>query len=72
MTRIQVAGAQLSVRVEGPAEAPVLMILHGGLGDSSDLAPLAAELTGFRLVFLDSRGHGRSTGWARRIEPAGR
>lgn len=50
-----------------PGGEPVVL-LHGGLGSRTDFAPLAAGLAAdFRLVAVDSRGHGRSTLGARRL-----
>ncbi len=54
-------GAQLYCETFGPADAPVLLMLHGGLGSLTELNPIAARLAGrLRLVGVDLRGHGRS------------
>ena len=56
---------------QGPADAPVLVLLHGGMGIAADAvygwAGLAASFAEhFHLVLVDHRGHGRTTnpaGW---------
>lgn len=45
----------------GKADGEPIVLLHGGLGSRNDFLPLARHLaTDFRLVAIDSRGHGRS------------
>lgn len=45
----------------GNTEGMPIVLLHGGLGSRSDFVPLAKDLaTDFRLIAIDSRGHGRS------------
>lgn len=51
------------VRVDGPLDAPVLVLLHGFSGSMHWFGPLVHELDGFRLVRIDLLGHG-STGGA--------
>ncbi|WP_186775156.1 alpha/beta fold hydrolase [Allorhodopirellula solitaria] len=46
----------------GEVTAPPLVVLHGGIGCADDCADLASGLeTQFRVIRVDSRGHGRST-----------
>ncbi|HOX32452.1 MAG TPA: alpha/beta hydrolase [Spirochaetales bacterium] len=54
--------AELYVECLGPRDAPVLLMLHGGFGSIEDFGPICGELSrDYRLVGVDSRGHGRST-----------
>ena len=48
----------------GPADAPRLLVLHGGPGASHDylLPQLLALASDYRLIFYDQRGGGRSKG----------
>jgi len=58
--KVEVAGASLYYATFGAGE-PVIL-LHGGAGNSehwaNQVAPLAAR---FKVIVVDSRGHGRST-----------
>ena len=55
-------GATLHYQTGGAANAPVLVLLHGGLGSADDFAALLPRLqTHYRLIAPDTRGHGRST-----------
>ncbi|MDO4709360.1 MAG: alpha/beta hydrolase [Pseudomonadota bacterium] len=55
-------GADLHVRTSGSPHKPTLVLLHGGLGSMEDFAPLLPRLQqAFRVIALDSRGHGCST-----------
>ena len=55
-------GATLHYQTGGAADAPVLVLLHGGLGSADDFAALLPRLqTHYRLIAPDTRGHGRST-----------
>jgi pimeloyl-ACP methyl ester carboxylesterase len=57
---IDVHGAALYYEEHGDGAA--LILIHGGLGSSSQWNPVAAELAeSFRVITPDSRGHGRST-----------
>ncbi len=58
-------GVQLHVEVDGPADAPLTVVLaHGFAARSAMYDPQWAALRGsVRLVRFDQRGHGRS-GWA--------
>ncbi|RAQ71325.1 alpha/beta hydrolase [Aspergillus flavus] len=61
-------GAQLAYRLAGPANAPLIVTLHGGRGfgdhksDFHAFLPLSSD---YRLLSFDFRGHGRSS----RTEP---
>ncbi|MDO5633070.1 MAG: alpha/beta hydrolase [Paracoccus sp. (in: a-proteobacteria)] len=58
---IAVAGTSLYVAEAGRPDGVPVVLLHGGLGCRDDFAPLAAHLAGeYRLIAIDSRGHGRS------------
>ena len=59
---VTVADAALSVSEAGRFDGAPIILLHGGLGSRNDFLPLAKLLAAdFRLVAIDSRGHGRST-----------
>ena len=54
-------GVRLRYRVDGPADAPVLLFLNSLGTDLRMWEPQVAALADrFRLVRYDSRGHGRS------------
>ncbi|WP_028696423.1 alpha/beta fold hydrolase [Pseudomonas cremoricolorata] len=54
--------AQLYYEESGNPQGPVLLLLHGGLGTLETFNPLLPALgERFRLIGLDSRGHGAST-----------
>ena len=54
--------AELSYQLGGKADAPAIVLLHGGLGSVADFAPLLPRLQAhFRILAIDTRGHGRST-----------
>lgn len=57
-----IAGVQLHLRVhEGPTDAPVIIVLHGGPGgDFRSLTALASLSDEFTVVFYDQRGAGLS------------
>lgn len=54
--------AEIYVEDTGPEDAPALVVLHGGPGGSSYpyRASWGEELAGYRVVYLDQRGSGRS------------
>ena len=57
---IDVAGHPLTVHDTGPADAPVILLLHS-LGTSAAVwDPILPALTGFRVLRPDMRGHGRT------------
>jgi len=59
---VPTAEAEIYVEDTGPADAPVLVVLHGGPGGSSYpyRAAWEEDLEGYRVVYLDQRGGGRS------------
>jgi valacyclovir hydrolase len=55
-------GATLFVGEAGRRDGPPILLLHGGLGSRHDFVALAQQLAAdYRLIAVDSRGHGRST-----------
>lgn len=53
--------AALFVSEAGKPDGEPIILLHGGLGSRNDFLPLARHLEGnYRLIAIDSRGHGRS------------
>jgi len=55
-------GATIYWATYGDAGAPPVVLLHGGMGSADDFAAQVPALArAFRVVVLDSRGHGRST-----------
>lgn len=59
---IDVGDAQLFVAQAGNPQGIPLVLLHGGLGCRNDFLPLANMLADkYRLIAIDTRGHGRST-----------
>ena len=55
-------GAAIYHEAHGDPKDPVLLLLHGGLGNIEDFNGILPLLRGrFRIVGIDSRGHGRST-----------
>jgi len=60
--RLAVKGAELYLEVVGPTSAPTLFYLHGGPGYNSHSFRelMGEELTGYRVIYADQRGAGRS------------
>jgi pimeloyl-ACP methyl ester carboxylesterase len=59
---LKIDGAQIYYELGGREEGPALLMLHGGLGDIQDLNSVVADVAhDFRVIGIDSRGHGRST-----------
>ena len=60
--RLDTPDAELYFELVGPADAPVIFYLHGGPGyNSHSFRDLAEdELRGFRVIYADQRGAGRS------------
>jgi pimeloyl-ACP methyl ester carboxylesterase len=61
-TVLPIADADLYVEQRGPADGPVIVLLHGGLKDLEDFNYVLPFMPGAcRLIAIDSRGQGRST-----------
>lgn len=59
---LEIDGAKIYYEVRGNREGPTLLFLHGGLGSIEDFNGILPDLSGdFRVVGIDSRGHGKST-----------
>lgn len=59
---VTVGDATLFVAEAGNSDGPPIVLLHGGLGSRDDFVALAALLAAdYRLIAIDSRGHGRSS-----------
>ncbi|HJX26910.1 MAG TPA: alpha/beta hydrolase [Thermoanaerobaculia bacterium] len=59
---LEIDGAKIYYEVRGNREGPTLLFLHGGLGTIEDFNSILPDLSGdFRVVGIDSRGHGKST-----------
>lgn len=58
-----VDGADIYIEEAGNANGPPLLMLHGGLGTIEDFNPLLpfGLIETYRLIGIDSRGHGKST-----------
>ena len=55
-------GATLHYQIGGTETAPVIVLLHGGFGSIADFAPLLPRLQQhYRVIAIDTRGHGRSS-----------
>lgn len=57
---ISIRGLSTHIHHAGPADGPVLFLLHGLLDTGASFAPLAEHLPGLRLIAPDWRGHGDS------------
>ncbi len=62
LPQIEIAGTRLHSEMYGDADAPLVMVLHGGPGsDYRSMLPLRALADdGYRVVFWDQRGAGLS------------
>ena len=59
---IEYQGALLHYQIGGKETAPVIVLLHGGFGSIADFVPLLPQLQQhYRVIAIDTRGHGRST-----------
>lgn len=59
---INIGDSKVYYEIIGAANAPVLVFLHGGLGNIEDFNGVVSELSDrFSIVGIDSRGHGKST-----------
>lgn len=54
-------GAEIYFEEAGARTGRPLVLLHGGLGSIEDFATLTPALAEYRLIGIDSRGHGKST-----------
>lgn len=59
---LDIDDARIYYEVIGNKNAPVMLLLHGGLGSMEDFNPIISELAEeFRIIGIDNRGHGKST-----------
>ncbi len=58
--RLDVLGTETAWWEYGPADAPVIVLVHGFRGDHHGLEPVVAQLPGFRIVSPDLPGFGSS------------
>src|SRR5665647_1774434 len=59
---ISCGDARIYVEEKGNPELPVLILLHGGFGNMEEFNTIAPVMGGrFRLIGIDSRGHGKSS-----------
>jgi pimeloyl-ACP methyl ester carboxylesterase len=64
---IELDGARHAFLEYGPPDGPVVVCLHGWLDNAASFAPLAGQLSEYRLLALELAGHGHSE-----HRPAGR
>jgi pimeloyl-ACP methyl ester carboxylesterase len=65
---LSVDTASIYFEQAGTPNKPVLLVLHGSLGNLTDLNPILTQLaTRYTLIGIDSRGHGISTLGASRL-----
>lgn len=61
---VGVDGAEIYFEITGNERGRPLVLLHGGMGNIEDFNQFVATgFDGFRLIGIDSRGHGAS--WSR-------
>ena len=59
---LDIDGAKIYYEITGNENAPVLLLLHGGLGTLEDFNIILPGLTeNYKIIGVDSRGHGKST-----------
>ncbi|MEX0368014.1 MAG: alpha/beta fold hydrolase [Ruegeria sp.] len=59
---VETEGARIHYMTFGDTEGLPVLLLHGGLGAAEDFGSQIPALSGqYRLIAIDSRGHGRST-----------
>lgn len=59
---LDINGAKIYYEVLGNNTAPVLLFLHGGLGNIEDFNKIISKLPEkFKIIGIDNRGHGKST-----------
>ncbi|MGI9825142.1 alpha/beta fold hydrolase [Agromyces sp. Marseille-Q5079] len=59
--RLDVLGTETAWWEYGPADAPVIVLVHGFRGDHHGLEPVVAQLPGYRIVSPDLPGFGSSS-----------
>ena len=65
---ISCGNAKIYVEEKGNPELPVLIMLHGGFGNMEDFNTIVPILSRkFRLIGIDSRGHGKSSLGTRKL-----
>ena len=58
---IKIDDTDIYIEEQGKSDAPALIMMHGGFGTIEDFNPILPPLARhFRLIGIDSRGHGRS------------
>mgnify|MGYP001627406937 CR=1 FL=1 len=61
VTRLRLGDAEHAFRIDGPADAPVVVLVHGLLADHRAWDPVVARLArDYRVLRNDLRGHGAS------------
>jgi hypothetical protein len=66
LEQLRVNGIDLHYSTYGDTKAPTLIFLHGGMGNSENWGnQVGAFAERYRVIHIDSRGHGRSTRDAR-------
>jgi pimeloyl-ACP methyl ester carboxylesterase len=61
-------GAKIYYEITGNKNKPVLLLLHGGFGNIEDFNTILPKLYNeFRIIAVDSRGHGKSTLGSRKL-----
>jgi pimeloyl-ACP methyl ester carboxylesterase len=59
---LETDGASIYFELAGKRGGPPLLVLHGGFGNLEDFNGILPDLDGgFRIIGIDSRGHGKST-----------
>lgn len=59
---LEIDGAQIYYEEIGNKDKPALLVLHGGFQNIADMNPILTYLPdSFRIIGIDSRGHGKST-----------
>lgn len=59
---LEINGAKIYYEETGNKKAPVVLILHGGFQSMEDMNSIVSYLSNdFRIIGIDSRGHGKST-----------
>ncbi|MBC7468538.1 MAG: 3-oxoadipate enol-lactonase [Ramlibacter sp.] len=62
LQRVRVGGLEIAYRLDGPADAPVVLLVHGLLTDHRVWDAVTARLsTNYRVLRYDLRGHGSSS-----------